>query len=91
MKNPMEARIFYINRRGVQARALIHVRQPRLRARVPAGSQAVSDAKVTPSLHIGGRHLRPIPAAQEMLVDRGDYREFAVNVPQMNCWSESRA
>ena len=79
MKNPMEARIFYINRRGVQARALIDLRQPRLRVRVLAGSQAVSDARVTPSLNIGSRHLRSILAAQEMLLDRGDYREFAMD------------
>lgn len=75
----MKAPIFYIDRRGVHARALIDLREPGLRVRVLAGSQAVRDAKVTNSLHVGGHHVRSILTAQGMLVDRGNHLEFALD------------
>lgn len=75
----MKSPIFYIDRRGVQARALIDMHASGLRVRVLAGSQAVREAKVSNSLNVGDRYMRSILTAQGMLVDRGDYLEFAMD------------
>ena len=75
----MKARIFYVEGRGVIARALIDTSDTELRVLVLAGSQAVTEAEVAPSILPKGRQIRSVLISQGMLVDRGAHLVFLLD------------
>lgn len=72
-------RIFYLEGRGVIARALIDTRDTDLRVVVLAGSQAVAEAEVAPSILPGSRRIRSVLISQGMLVERGGHLVFPLD------------
>ena len=75
----MKARIFYVEGRGVMARALIEERDTDLRVLVLAGSQAVMEAEVAPSLLPTDRQIRSALISHGILVDRGGHLVFPLD------------